>query len=203
VYGEKTDAVAYLQKFVHFFLTLPRPESTSDGRSAHLQSYLQSLFKRHGLDPQTNKRNDIIPYLVAWALALELSLRDLEKAVTLFVLAGQPGASGAAAFMIALKIKNPDLVRKVGNCEKAGLQESIKLIDYAVSRFANGTAYWPGKYFDVLKITLQAVVGDSQPSTMDEMYEMRSFLVGDTLPSDIEDVLKYLGNRLDLSISNL
>ena len=108
VYGSDTDAGAYLHKFIDFFLSLPRFPSNDTAHLAHIRSFITGIFTRHGLDTATPKRQRFIELMTAWAALVPLTLQEIERAVTLYILADEPPEQGIATFLIVLKIRKPE-----------------------------------------------------------------------------------------------
>lgn len=109
VYGAGINAYAYLGKFVHFFLKLPKRTKLESGRQNYNTSYSQYLAQHYKFDNNQNVQN-FTESLGECASNLGLSLRDLEKAFIHFVI-GQPinTSSSFAAYLICLKIAKPGL----------------------------------------------------------------------------------------------
>lgn len=128
IYGEKVDANAYLAKFVHFTLTLPKkadPSSNSDfGRI-----YLNYLAKHHGY-PKTDVIQNFVDVVAHFASWLELSLRDLERCFILFGLS-QPIKNSApfVGYLIALKLGRPEIFAQLAKDLKDGHAAALSLLD--------------------------------------------------------------------------
>jgi hypothetical protein len=109
VYGTSLDAHAYLGKFVHFFLTLPKHAPISRYGRNFNRVYSAELAKRYNY-PTTTGIGDFIDSLAVFATCWKLSLRDLEKAFIYFTM-GQPINISAplTAYLICLKLYKPAL----------------------------------------------------------------------------------------------
>lgn len=109
VYGAKTDAATYLGKFVNFFFTLPKKEYSESHNS---QTYLyahEETKKYQNIQINLNFFNDL-------AIYFNLSLRDIEKAIAIYVFSGESSSNITYEFVIYaifLKIKNPNLLNKI------------------------------------------------------------------------------------------
>lgn len=111
VYGPDTDAAAYLHKFVSFFLSLPTFPPNDQSRLAHVRAFIGAIFARHGMDTAEAKRQRFTELMTAWAALVPLSLQEVERATTLYILSDEPPEPGIAAFLIVLKIRKPEWLR--------------------------------------------------------------------------------------------
>ena len=104
VYGAETDAATYLGKFVNFFFTLPKIESSSPYNS-HLYKYAQEESKKYH-----NITTEFLDGFFPFAEHFKLSLRDIEKALALYAFSGLTSRNTYTPFtiyVICLKIKQP------------------------------------------------------------------------------------------------
>lgn len=97
VYGAEVDAHLYLQKFIHLPIGLPKVEAS------RYQTYLDVLFK-HRFN-FLEQPDDWIGQLTEMGQALDLSLRDLERAVAMVILTRLP-AYPPCVLAICLKAKS-------------------------------------------------------------------------------------------------
>jgi hypothetical protein len=127
VYGP-LDAAAYMSKFVHFFLTLPKKASVLDGGQNYNSKYLYQLAARHAYD-----RRDIEPFVQSmsyFARLLGLSFRDLERSFILFGLAQPVAVSGdLIAYLIALRLGRNDIYMQLANGSKAAHEAALKVLN--------------------------------------------------------------------------
>ncbi len=126
VYGPATDAGTYLHKFIDFFLSLPQFPTHDNGYLAHIRSFINNIFAKHGLDVSTDRRQRFIELMTAWAALVPLTLQEIEKAVTLYILADEPPEPGIATFLIVLKIKKPEWLSPLLQNDKATLTTIAK-----------------------------------------------------------------------------
>lgn len=110
VYGTDADAGACLHRFIDFFLSLPRFASNDMAHLAHIRSFIGGIFLRHGLDTAVPKRKRFIELMTAWAALVPLTFSEIERAVILDILAGEPPEQGIATFLIVLKIRKPEWI---------------------------------------------------------------------------------------------
>ncbi len=98
LYGESFDAQTYLQKFILCSFTLPRIGNDQEGYGPFLRLSAQGLEEEFA-----DSLNKI-------ARGWPLSLRDLERCMVVYSLVGRISAHpDFLAFLIALKVKHPDL----------------------------------------------------------------------------------------------
>lgn len=110
LYGEGTNASSYLGKFVNFFFMLPKIGKNSE--FDHVRSFMRSeLGKYKGLF------NDFIDPFARIACFFRLSLRDLEKALSIYVFSGPVNPNliyyNYVIYAICLKVANPDLYQRI------------------------------------------------------------------------------------------
>ena len=101
IYGAEVDAHLYLQKFIHLSVKLPRGGWNAENQ---IRRFLEPLFvARFNYRPTTT--SDLISFLAPYAIALNLSLRDMERVVAALILRPAPPIA-AYLFPLCLKVKN-------------------------------------------------------------------------------------------------
>jgi hypothetical protein len=130
VYGESVNANAYLGKFVHFSLTLPKKVGTETGSQDYNRTYLRKLFERHDYK-DAQPIQDFVDTMAHFARWLRLSFRDLERSVTVFGLA-QPVATKSpyVAYLIALKIGRPEIYTLLARGSKDGHKAALAILNH-------------------------------------------------------------------------
>lgn len=109
VYGAETDAAAYLGKFLHLSLQLPKARTRDVTTDHPTRRFVEAVMAELGLP-----RGDFGPHFAACAILLNLSLREIERGCTLFALTdGQQEM--LRAYLIALKLKRPELYHDLRN----------------------------------------------------------------------------------------
>ncbi|WP_020203527.1 P-loop NTPase fold protein [Cupriavidus sp. WS] len=103
VYGAETDAAAYLGKFLHLSLRLPKTRARTVNTAHPMHRFVESVMSLLGL--QTGNFAD---HFSACAMLFNLSLREIERGCTLFALTNGRQEM-LRAYLIALKLKRPDL----------------------------------------------------------------------------------------------
>ncbi|WP_194727098.1 KAP family P-loop NTPase fold protein [Noviherbaspirillum malthae] len=118
VHGLDTDAAAYLSEFIHFVFTLPKKNYDDYPGSRQASAYVEHAFSRYEFDdsPGLAMFKACFTWTAAW---LDLSMRDIERAVALYAFAYPVEQHNyLLAYVIALKIGRPDLfarLRKSGD----------------------------------------------------------------------------------------
>ncbi len=129
VYGESIDANAYLSKFVHFSLTLPKRVGPDAGVRDYNRTYLRELASRHAYSDSEPTQNfvDTLAHLARW---LGLSFRDLERCILLYGLAQPVGTTAAfVAYFIALKVGRPMIFAQLAKGSKDGHAAALAFLN--------------------------------------------------------------------------
>ncbi|MCZ8284477.1 MAG: P-loop NTPase fold protein, partial [Bacteroidia bacterium] len=156
VYGSETDTATYMNKFVHFFLTLPKRWGAEVGHAGDPANFCMEVVRRFGLTSVSGAVN-FSDGVSQMAKPLEMSLRDIERAFILFGLAGRiDNSAGLAGYLACLKIKQPELFAGVLNGQSKSHSECATLIERG----------FPGVHEDLPKmwwLMHKAVLGNSVP----------------------------------------
>lgn len=157
VYGPETDAAAYLGKFLHLSLALPKEtarysDQTQQRRLAFVQATLENL---------TLPDDPFARALVPCAAAFDLSLRDIERACSQYALSGQR-APMMKAYLIALKLRHPTLFRNIGRpvhevqahevCAAMLAKEVAAVKNAFFERNLHSNQRFPSSYFYALQL---------------------------------------------------
>ena len=136
IYGQDIDATAYLGKFVHFWLRLPKATDGARRNTDHNLVYCRNLAKRYGLSGRNDDAFCVV--LGSLASAQGLSLRDLDHAFALYALA-QPIGNVAAllAWIVFVKVSDPDLFAGLMNGELAAHNKANDLAVKLESKTGN------------------------------------------------------------------
>jgi hypothetical protein len=160
VYGSETDAATYLSKFVHLFLRLPKNTSrdtTSYGHST--PTFIKDVLNRYGF---TASQAKLVESLIAdfsqWAVAADMSLRDIERACALFVMSNVPN-TGFIVYLIVLKIKRPALYDRLTRNDASAHKEAIDLLSSLIHEKNTNEMQWPDIYFKMLQELHQLQLG--------------------------------------------
>jgi hypothetical protein len=160
VYGREIDAATYLGKFVHLFLRLPKNVSRNTTAYGHpTPAFIVDVLKRYGFNQTQAKLVDNFKDdLSQWAVAADMSLRDIERACALFVMSNVP-TTGLIAYLITLKIKFPTLYGRLVRNEAAAHKEAMELLSSQIHEKNLEEMIWPDNYFKTLQELHQLQLG--------------------------------------------
>lgn len=138
VYGPRVEADAYLGKFVQLSLTLPKQVSMELHSEDDNRKHCESTLARYGF-PSSGHTTEFTAMFGVLACRFGLSLRDIERVVILFSIA-QPMTALAMEFAwpIALKLKHPELFRRLLADEAAAHAEAYKLASDFAAQVSGG-----------------------------------------------------------------
>jgi len=113
IHGLDTDAAAFLDKYIHFVFTLPKPSCDDSSESLQAAAYTERIFNRYHFDDSPGLA--MFKACLAWTAAwFDLSMRDLERAVSLYAFVYPVEQHNyLLAYVIALKIARPDLFSRL------------------------------------------------------------------------------------------
>jgi hypothetical protein len=148
VYGRETDATTYLGKFVHLFLRLPRAGTVANSDDL-VRNFVNNVLSRYGLSTDNKVCRDFSYELSQWAMALEMSLRDIERACAYFVIAN-PQKTAIVAYLIALKLKLPALYLRLSKGDRNAHEEARQLVSKFIHVKDVSSMTWPDLYFQAI-----------------------------------------------------
>lgn len=197
VYGAETNAAAYLGKFLHLSLRLPKVRTlTIDETHNQLQRFVGKTLERFRYEDPHDQL--LLPMTVS-AVALDLSLREIERACALYFLGQQPW-HGLMSFLAALKIKHPDIFE--GMRVEDGLQREAcyKLVMRARGRsIYDRQSDWATSYLRAVAVLLRTP-GIDVASDTEWLSGQLPLLFSDERPNDFQAALKQALRRLDLDV---
>ena len=204
VYGTDTDAGTCLHRFIDFFLSLPPFASNDTAHLAHIRSFIGDMFSRHRADTGTPKRKRFIELMTAWAALVPLTLSEIERAVTLYILAGEPPEQGIATFLIVLKIKKPEWIAPLLKNDRKIL---AAILDDFLSKIITDSQKLPmapDRYF----IALQNFFNSEKSSHMQDRQVITQFQTDVLDPNsfyiesleEISYLIRMVAGNLDLDI---
>lgn len=142
VYGDQTNANDYLGKFINLYLNLPKSMSYDSMSENSNWSYLHKVFQRFTINSQEARGVEIFIDLMArLATRYNLSLRDLEKAVALFMLNGVSKYSALIAWPIILKLKYPEIYKEFLSNPQSAHHKAYEILAPLRSINNNGYKY--------------------------------------------------------------
>lgn len=130
VYGSETDASAYLGKFVNFFFALPKPIQNGLNYEQRLKSFVQITMKKYKFTRENGAHDEFLNHIEIWSKCFKMSLRDIEKSVALYSFAGEFGTiSWILTYLIALKVKQPELFRRLVDGDKKAHAKAKEIVE--------------------------------------------------------------------------
>ena len=162
------------------------------------------MFSRHRTDTGTPKRKRFIELMTAWAALVPLTLSEIERAVTLYILAGEPPEQGIATFLIVLKIKKPEWIAPLLKNDRKIL---AAILDDFLSRIITDSQKLPmapDRYF----IALQNFFNNEKSSHMQDRQVITQFQTDVLDPNsfyiesleEISYLIRMVAGNLDLDI---
>lgn len=202
VYGSKTDAATYLGKFVHLFLSLPKNISRDTDAYGHpTVAFIKDVLNRYGFTAtQAKLVENLIADISQWAVAANLSLRDIERACALFVMSNAP-QTGFIVYLIVLKIKYPALYERLVRNDASAHKEAIDLLNPLIHGKNPEEMQWPDFYFKSLQELHQVQLGAVQVNQAICLVKYGNQLFG--LNRISKRIFSDAFNRIDLPVENL
>ncbi|MCY1332247.1 KAP family P-loop domain protein [compost metagenome] len=205
VYGNETDAAAYVGKFLHLSLRLPKSTSRDvRERGNPTRRFVAETLSRNGLTA-----SDFTAAFAACATAFNLSLREVERGCILYALMENDWPE-LTAYLIALRLRHPNLYRDLQTIE--GMVEANKaceqklLMELAALHQATGgrspnmrDIRFPGGYFHALLLLHRYRLNPQQPVS-NFMAEGGAPLQQALNDLHLEDALETVMLSLDLDV---
>lgn len=173
LYGE-IDAEAYLRKFIHFTLALPRREGVP-GEISESKAYIRYLAQKISMGPTQQKLKRFAEMLGYLAPALHMTLRDIERAFLTFILSRvSPGIYDQLvdilAYTICLKVLNPSLYHQV-------LNRTVSVTSPELESFIqSATSRLPESYRAILRDVIEThLSGEANQDAVNRWAELRMF----------------------------
>ncbi|SDC19380.1 KAP family P-loop domain-containing protein [Cupriavidus sp. YR651] len=117
VYGGETDAAAYLGKFLHLSLCLPKDRTRTEfNEQSGVYAFVRSMLTQVGVTDHV-----FLNTFSVCASVFDLSLRDIERGCTLFALS-EHQIPQLSAYLIALKLKRPELFARLADPGQSGIE---------------------------------------------------------------------------------
>ncbi|CAG2138528.1 hypothetical protein LMG19282_01510 [Cupriavidus campinensis] len=197
VYGAETDAAAYLGKFLHLSLRLPKQRTGDMSPGAPISAFVRSTLARYNIANSDN----FAGCLAAMAVLANLSLRDIERACALYVLAGL-GWNGLMACLITIRIKHQELYEALRDEAETG-RATFGNLTTEWYKFAQRQRGGLERFAQVLFAYGQYVAGTQTPELKQQVNDSRSMLFGDdwtVTPSELESFQRGI-RALDLDVA--
>ena len=196
VYGGETDAATYLGKFVHLFLRLPRAGATANSNDL-VTNFVSNVLGRYGLSNDSKVCRDFRYELSQWAVVLEMSLRDIERACAYFVIANVP-KTALIAYLIALKLKRPVLYSKLLKGKRSAHEEARQLVSTFIKVKEVSSMNWPDLYFQAIYDLHSLQLGSSTQET--PIFNKHSADLFGNRGFDIDTSFARAFDKLDLPV---
>lgn len=129
VYGQDTDASAYLGKFINLSLKLPK-KGLKIPENGHYRKYVNHVFNRFKFNANAPEYKEFIESFTSYTSIFDMSLRDIERGVALYSFA-YPTSSDTSwilAYAITIKIINPPLYAKLLKDDEFSHKEAITFL---------------------------------------------------------------------------
>jgi len=198
-YGPGTDGQAYLGKFVNLWFELPRPGQIKNEPDRRYEAFVESalsIYRKPGGTVQTI--DDFKTYCALWASKWSMSLRDIERMCTLFVLAEMKGPP-LLWYLIALKVKNPNRFTSIRRHDLAALALCVKDLN---SLIKNPDDYegleWPEIHFASLAELHSVLIGKMKFEESKMLRKYTFELIGNH--RDASRAFQVLADNLDLPL---
>ncbi|WP_394807632.1 P-loop NTPase fold protein [Nitrosomonas sp.] len=194
VYGPNTDAATYLRKFVNLFLRLPKLYSFDFYSENHpTTKYIANVLKcykfetsvaegmgNHGVTEfdyfKDNYANNFKKYLTFCAIKMDMSLRDIEHACALFVMANVINEqTGFIAYLISMKIKEVDLYARLLRNESQAHQDAAKRLDSWIDLEKLKEKEWPIIFFRVIQELHLYYANTTKPRNAEEYQYLSQY----------------------------
>lgn len=164
VYGAETDATSYLGKFVHMYLRLPKKVEASSGTSNANWEYLWKLSEHYKFE-KTETLNLFIKSLSVFASIMKMSLRDLERGMSLLALNDVDNSAEYLAWPIALKLMHPSIFNGLLHNDVDSHIKALELIEKMEA--STEFYFWAKSYF----LVIHATAGNQAHSLSAEQIE--------------------------------
>lgn len=190
VYGADTDASSYLGKFIHLYLRLPKNAVATGDQSDANWKYLWKLAEHYKFQ-RSQELDQFINSFSVFASIMKMSLRDLEKGMTLLAIDGIGNSTIYLSWPIALKLKHPDIFSGLLNDQKDAHVQASKILESMQA--SDHYHFWSKKYF--LAFHLSAAYG-ADKLTDEQFTDLKQYKPAHWFHGS---PLKFWLNRLDIA----
>lgn len=199
VYGHDTDAATYLGKFINFFFRLPKTEPTSYYAEKEMNGFVKSTFEKYRF-PEHDKIVQAIDTVTFFAIQMNLSLRDIERAVALYAFAFPIGQlEQIIIYWIILKQKDFKLFNELVQGDKESHQKMLNTVErlLEIDQERSGTSFKHA--LNIYKEWHEAYINDF--ATIGEKFgRIHGLLANIEYDITPKQMLPYFAKKLDLNM---
>ncbi|WP_167884678.1 KAP family P-loop NTPase fold protein [Cupriavidus oxalaticus] len=198
VYGPKTDAAAYLGKFLNLSLSLPKSRNSDVGPEAMMTKYVKATLKRYGEDQSPGWFGATLP---ASAQLFDLSLRDIERACALRFLSDME-CDGLLACLVSIRIKKPEVFNALKRGNNAGFKAFFDALEERRQMGLWGSDGPITRYLNALLALARLAAGMGGNSERESLMQERQLLFAEDFSSSDDPVLLLVRavRSLDLEV---
>lgn len=194
-------AIRFLERIRHYF-DMPNLIFVLPVNRIQLHEAVRNVY---GTDTDAGTcLHRFIELMTAWAALVPLTLSEIERAVTLYILAGEPPEQGIATFLIVLKIKKPEWIAPLLKNDRKIL---VAILDDFLSKIITDSQKLPmapDRYF----IALQNFFNSEKSSHMQDRQVITQFQTDVLDPNsfyiesleEISYLIRMVAGNLDLDI---
>lgn len=192
LYGQTLNADAYLSKFIPLSLTMPKKTDIERTGEDDNRKYCRAELHRIGI-PKTTESQTFVAFFGMLASHFGLSLRDVERAVTLYSFAYSSETSIAClAWPIAIKLAKPDLYKSL-SVHDISAHMQARLLASSLAKAATGST-WELQLLEELHRSGEVQFeGSISEEAREKLYSIGS----DGRP---KGYLSWLFGRIDLTV---
>lgn len=129
VYGSETDGASYLGKFINLFLKLPKVKPSDYFSERKIENFVVTTFHKYNF-PNAEKKAEIMELLIFFSVQFELSLRDIERALSIFAFAYPiRHLDQILIYVVVLKQKDPKMFELLVDNDKEAHQTMVYKFD--------------------------------------------------------------------------
>lgn len=134
VYGSKTNASKYLDKFVNFYFRLPKQDQEDHRTEYRIENFIKTTMHKYNFKKDSNN-DGFVTWISFWRTYFDLSLRDLEKCIALYAFAYPVGAIHLLVYFIILKVKQPQLFNRLVNNDMNAQTEAKQQVKEFIEKY--------------------------------------------------------------------
>ena len=196
VYGADTDAAAYLGKFLHLTLRLPRERTSNVDQASQASQFVIHTLSRYRVDGNVG----LLPQVLANCVQVfDLSLRDVERICAMRLLSHLRW-DGLLACLCALQLKAPHIFRGLAEGDEQARNQFLNHLQQHRNsgRWGDGSV---GRYLNSLIALASIAAGQGSSGAGDVVERNRQLLFGsDVLGSPHAEALHAAVRSLEIDV---